>query len=500
MGQKSIPVDRKGYAFESHNVHIGGITQPYANMELNIPYVYSPSGWGVFFDNTWPGYYDLGKTDPAEWYYTAEDGNYTYYFVQGDKPQDLIRKYYDLTGYFPMFPKWTLGLLQNECAYENNRNLTRSGFAGIQRYGAITWSGDTSKTWDAFKLQIPMLIGTSISGMPHFSSDIGGFTNTHDVRDGSTVFSNRVGDKLLTTPELYTRWFEFGVFSPLLRPRSGEEQSSEPFAFDELTSIITSSYLKLRYRLIPYLYSYMYRTSTSGEPLIKPLFFMFDDPRAAQYQDTEYMFGNEFLVAPVVDKGQIRKTIYLPQLEDEYRWIDYWTDEPLSGGNDYSFKVPVQEIPLFIKQPAIIPMAKLKRYVDESPDDTLTIDIYPGGYTEFLLYEDDGMTNNYLKGEYAITRLRTDKAGKDILVEIPASEGTYPGMVEERTWLLAIHLVKGFDEILVNGEKISPVEYVRALSRYSYYYDLNNYMLLMDVGGKVREDILVRIKKCKLIE
>jgi alpha-glucosidase (family GH31 glycosyl hydrolase) len=458
----------------------------------NIPFIYSSKGWGVFFGNAWPGYFDPGETDPEEWYYTAENGNYSYYFIQGNKPQDLLRNYSDLTGYINMLPRWTLGLLQSKSINENDQRLgkiNRSGFAGGQLNGAVTWPDDTSETWNTFKLMIPRLIGSSISGMPYFSSDMRGYADTNYAG---------VGDKVIITPELYTRWFEFSVFSPLLSPTGNEELSTEPY--DEMTSIIISSYLKLRYRLTPFLYSYMHRASATGEPLLKPLFFLFDDPEAAQYEDTEYMFGNEFLVAPVTEKGQIRKTIYLPQMDEGYKWIDYWTDEPLSGGNEYSFKVPVQEIPLFIKQPAIIPMAKLKSDIDESPDDTLTIDIYPGGYAEFLLYEDDGITNNYLKGEYAITMLTTDKAGKDILVKIPEATGTYPGMVEERTWLLVIHLVKGFDEISVNGEKLSPVEYVRALTRNSYYYDLNNYMLVMDLGGSVREDILLRIKKCTLTE
>jgi alpha-glucosidase (family GH31 glycosyl hydrolase) len=444
----------------------------YGKGQKKIPYIYSSSGWGVFFDNSLPGYFDPGKSYPGEWYYTAEDVNYTYFFIHGDGPQDILRNYFDLTGYIAMLPKWTLGLLQDEYINENSRrmdNISRSGFAGGPMNGAVTWPDDTCETWNSFKLKIPDLIDASVSGL--------------------TVFPGRAGDKVMITPELYSRWFEFAVFSPFL---------STPG--DELTGIITSSYLKLRYRLTPYLYSYMYRTSKTGEPLIKPLFFLFDDPKAAQYQDSEYIFGNEFLVAPVTEEGQVRKTIYLPRLDEEFRWIDYWTDEPLAGGNEYSFKVPVQEIPLFVKQPAIIPMAKLKNQVDESPDDTLTVDIYPGGSADFLLYEDDGITKNYLNGEYAVTMLETDKAGKDIIVKIPAAEGTYQGMVEERTWLLVIHLVKGFNEILVNGAKISPVEYVRALTRNSYYYDLNSYLLVLDVGGSVSEDILLRIKKCKLAE
>jgi alpha-glucosidase (family GH31 glycosyl hydrolase) len=391
----------------------------------------------------------------------------------------------------PMSPKWSLGCIQNELKYENERqldSLTWSGSSGNRRSDTMILPEDIPGTWNSFKLKIYELTDTSVSGISYSLSEEREFTDTNEAGEG------------LITPELFTRWFEFKVFSPQLQLCGGEKELHEKLTFDEITGIITSSYLKLRYRLIPYLYSYMYRASTTGEPLIKPLFFLFDDPKAAQYQGIEYIFGNEFLVAPVTEEGQIRKTVYLPQLEGGYKWIDYWTDEPLSGGNDYSFKVPIQEIPLFIKQPAIIPLAKLKNWLDESPDDTLTVDIYPGGYAEFILYEDNGITNDYLTGEYAITNLETDKSGRDVLVKIPAVVGNYTGMVGERTWFLAIHLVKGFDEILVNGMKISPVEYVRALTRNTYYYDLNSYMLVLDVGGDIGESILVRIKKCKLIE
>ncbi|HYW94539.1 MAG TPA: TIM-barrel domain-containing protein, partial [Bacteroidales bacterium] len=125
MGQKSIPVDRKGYAFRSYNQHIGGYTKPYATMQINIPYIYSPDQWGVFFDNTYPGYYDLAKTDPSKWSYRTDNGTYTYYFVHRKTLQPLLNAYYDLTGYFPMFPKWTLGLLQSKCAYEQDTQVYR---------------------------------------------------------------------------------------------------------------------------------------------------------------------------------------------------------------------------------------------------------------------------------------------------------------------------------------------------------------------------------------
>ncbi|MDF1548562.1 MAG: glycoside hydrolase family 31 protein, partial [Bacteroidales bacterium] len=578
MGQKSIPVDRRGYSFEVINKHFGGYTRPYANMQVNIPFIYT-TYYAVYFDNPYTAYIDLAKEKQDEWYYKADGGQASFYLINITQPLFAARTYSLLTGATKLVPKWTLGLLQSKCTYANDNevykivktyrdkdlpldgiildlswfgsfaeptmsfgnyswhqknfpepekfldslksmgvkvavlndpyinttsfnfdkvaesgwlvgetdsgapyvfedfwagpaslidvsdpglqkwiwgefkklinqgvdglwldltepehpvkdgkfylgndkkvhniysnilaetvwngyqkdfpdkrvfNLTRSGYAGIQRYGTFMWSGDASKTWNALKLQIPMLIGMAASGINNFASDIGGFTNTWDVTDGSTVFTNRVGDKVLTTGELYTRWFQFGTFSPMLRPHSGENQYCEVFAFDKETERITSDYLKLRYQMVPYIYSYMYTNYLFGEGLIKPMFFNYQEDKVYKFADYQYLFGNELLVAPVLDEGKKERHLYLPQLSDSLKWIYFWNDRGYSGGQEITVAAPLNEIPVFVKQGAIIPLSDVKRYIDEYPDTCLTIKIYAGGNAHFTLYEDDGKTN-----------------------------------------------------------------------------------------------------------
>jgi len=638
MGQKSIPVDRKGYNFGTTNVHIGGYTKPYGRQQVNIPYVYSDLGYGVLFDNTWPGEFDFGVTDPGQWSYKASEGSFTYFVTGGESLQELQNNYYDLTGYPPLPPKWTLGLLQSKCGYESQAivdsiadefksrkmpvdaiildaywfggykegyphymgnftwlkdnfpdhktylkemeekgiktilinepyinldsknydslakmgylvseegeeepyvmspywagdasmlditnpgaqewlwkqfsrlisegvdglwidltepeytiekgqfhlgperkvhniynnifaetiyegwrkdfpdmrvfNLTRAGFAGIQRYGAVNWSGDASKTWIALKLQVPMLIGCAMSGMPHYSSDIGGFTNAHDRTDGLTIFTNFDGKGVLTTPELYIRWFQFGVFSPSLRPHSGEEQYCEPFAHGPEAERISSYYLNWRYRLIPYLYTYAYRTTIHGEQLVKPLFMEYDD-EACHGLDYQYLFGNEMMVAPVLDENVSELEVYFPELEEDFKWVNFWNDNYQEGGQKTTVQANLESIPVYVPQPSIVPLAKVKQYIDETPDDTITWRVYPGGYAEFSLYEDDGLSYNYEEGKYALTTIKTSKENDNIVVDLGAAEGSFDGQLEGRTWVFDVRLIESFDGVTVNGE------------------------------------------------
>ncbi len=634
MGQKSIPVNRRGHAFETANRHIGGYTKEYGNMQVNIPYVFTNTGYGIFFDNTFTGYFDLAATQPDEWWYRMDGGNVDYYFVKGNDLQTLQTTYFELTGFPNIPPKWVFGLMQSKCGYVDEQevyavidtfnkynlpldaiildafwfggygsdypenmgnftwledhfpdpkeymaklksqgiktitinepqinhnsenydfltekgylvaqkgdtvpylnesywagraslldlthpgaqewlwekqeanlklgldawwvdltepdvpvpdgeyymgsdkevhniyslmyakilyeglranypgrrmyNFTRAGTAGIQRFGASHWSGDAAKTFEALEVQIPMLIGAAMSGMPHFSSDIGGFTNAWDTI--TVEWTEYKGGKGVTTPELYTRWFEFGVFSPILRPHSGEDQSCEPFAFDKQTLEITSKYLRLRYRLIPYLYTYAWKTATTGEQLIKPLSMISNDQLVAEL-DSQYMFG-DMLVAPVYKNKKRTKSIYLPS---EYKWYDFWTNQVLEGGQTIEQDVPLDKIPVFVKEGSIIPLAKLKKYTGESPDDTLTLNIYPGKDAEFVLYEDDGITTSYMEGESCTTRITSKHIDDKNTITIHAGNGSYSDMPEQRHWILRIARADA-GQVMVNGNDTS---------------------------------------------
>jgi alpha-glucosidase (family GH31 glycosyl hydrolase) len=653
MGQKSIAVDRRGEAFDVFNQHIGGYTRPYGTMQINTPYIYSSTGFGVYFDNHYPARFDLGKTNPKEWFYKVENGSFSYYFTVAPDEQVLLKNYFDLTGYAPLQPKWTFGLIQSKCAYDNDQdvyqvlekfenkklpldaivldipwfggfkpgdphnmgnfswfkrnfpdpdryiatlrdlglrtiavnepyinlnsfnynylknkgwlvpkkgqtkphvfspfwagdasllditnpaaqawlwtqlkaeiesgvdglwndlvepehpvvdgqyyigdwrkthnifsliwakniadgyakdfpnrrvfNLSRAGFAGIQRYGVSSWSGDASKTWNALKLQIPMMTSTVMSGLPYFGSDIGGFTNAHDRRDGNTLFTNIVGGRMVTHPELYIRWFQHGIFSPVLRPHSGEEQYCEVFAFDSITEKITSEYLRLRYRFIPFIYSYAYKTYEIGETLIRPLFFEFNDPQARQ-QDYQYMFGKELLISPVLEEAKTKQDVYLP--DEKQVWIDFWNNKTYRGGQTINHDAPLDIIPVFVKAGSIIPLGKNKMRAEEL-NDTITLRIYPGNVATFDLYEDDGISMNYQKGAFGITKISSKQSGKNLNIRIAAIQGEYPSMLKKRTWIFEIPVAADFKSISVNSKKMGNVQFdkEKGLIRFSF--------------------------------
>jgi len=341
--------------------------------------------------------------------------------------------------------------------YPNKRlfNITRAGTAGMQRMGAIHWSGDASKTFLALKQQIPMLIGSAMSGMPHYSSDIGGFTNAWDTI--SVPWNQYKGGPGVTSPELYTRWFEFGVFSPLLRPHSGEGQSCEPFAFDKKTLEITSKYLNLRYQLIPYIYSYAFKTATTGEQLIKPLFMCFDDEEVKK-QDFDYMFG-DMLVAPVVENGQTKREVYLPKLDKGLKWVDFWDNTEYEGGKSYNIDAPINKIPVFVKGGSILVLGKTKKFVEQSPDDTLYIKVFPAQYDRFELYEDDGQTMAYTQGEHTITIIESEKKDNTLKITINPVKGTFKTMVKKRTWVVRINQLADVNTIEINDKVLEDDNY-----------------------------------------
>ena len=517
MGQKSIDVNRRGYSFPSSNRHIGGYPSPGSTMQVNIPYVYSPRGWGVLFDNPWTGYFDMAHSNPDEWFYRTDGGAYSFFVLHRDTPQGLLRGYYDLTGYSPMFPKWTLGLLQGKYTTgkdsrtcrtlstfrgkdlpqeaiildanclggyrEGNPDkhlfhLTRSATAGTQRYGTMVWSGDSSPTWDALKLQVPMLIGTAISGMPHFASGIGGFSNVLDRSNGQTNVTNlnRQDD---TSPEMYTRWLQFGTFSPFLITCNGEEQNCEPFACDDQTGQIISRYLEYRCRLVPFLYSYIYKTAMTGEGLIRPMFFMFEQEEAYG-KDYQYMFGKEMLVAPVLDEGAREAEVWLPELENNRGWINLHSGEKFEGGQTLEVSAPLDEIPVFVHQPSLFPLGKVKPHIGASPDDTLTLMVYPGGKAIFDLYEDDGTSNDYRKGKFAVTSLRTTTNGDELKIRINAANGQFDQMLQKRYWIINVHLLSDFDQLLLNNKEVTTDH---------YSYDQETQILTFSTWHPVKETL-----------
>lgn len=610
FGERTIDFDKKGHDFSSYNTAVFGYSGPLETMNINIPFFCSTKGYGLYFDNTYPGYFDMGSTDPGVYWCRADGGRMIYYFIYGGDLKGILERYTWLTGRQPLPPRWALGYLQSKYGYQTQTeaeaivdsmrakrfpcdaiildlywykhmgdlwwdfenwpdpqqmisdfldrgiktvliqepyileisrnysvaydlgifgrdeggtqmllqdfwmgpaglldltdpsaqswwwalhiplidqgvsgwwtdlgepelhpdnmvhylgpsakvhnifnllwsktifegyenyypeerlfNLTRSGFAGMQRYSTFPWSGDVASSFGGLEVQIPMLLGMGMSGVAYHNSDIGGFVG-------------------YTSPELYIRWMQYGTFCPVTRAH-GVGQPQEPWAYGEEAERICRRYIQLRYMLLPYIYTYAYQNHTRGIPLARPLVMEYPDDPEVYNLASEYLFGDLLLVAPVTREGMTTKSVYLPQGE----WVYYWSDSCYSGAQTAIVNAGLEILPLFVKKGAIIPMQPLMSYSDERVLDTLILNIYPSDSSSFTLYEDDGCTNDYQTGALALTEFSCRATEQLIEVNIGQSEGMYDGKPDSRNYISQIHyIVTKPDSTLKNGVSLS---------------------------------------------
>lgn len=304
--------------------------------------------------------------------------------------------------------------------------LTRSGFAGQQRYAAATWSGDITSTWTAMRKQITAGLGFSISGVPYWTMDIGGFSvpARFSAQEGMTA------ENAEEWREMNTRWFQFGAFVPILRVH-GEFPNREMWEFGGESSPAYQAMLKadrLRYRLLPYIYSLAGSVHLRGDTLMRPLVMDFRDDSIARASTDEYLFGPAFLVSPVTTYRARERSVYLPAGD----WYDFWTGRHVAGRQSITAPAPYDAIPVHVRAGSLVPFGPELRHTGEKPADPVTIVVYAGADGHFNLYEDDGLTNAYEKGAYAQIPLSWDDA-KGTLT-IGKREGEFPGMLKERTF------------------------------------------------------------------
>ncbi|MBZ5626509.1 MAG: DUF5110 domain-containing protein [Acidobacteriia bacterium] len=278
--------------------------------------------------------------------------------------------------------------------------LHRNGFAGMQRFAAFLWSGDVQCLWETLKTHVPNAVNTGLSGIPYWGTDIGGFVPTQEF-----------------TGELYVRWFQFAAFNPLFRSHGRDWRLRLPwgwntgdFGFQETPGYnpdpkelhnaaiepICKKYLELRYQMMPYLYSAVKETCETGLPIIRALWLHYPGDAAAVARGDEYLFGRDILVAPVVEKGATSRTAYLPH----GAWYDFWTGERLEGGREITRKVDLETMPVYVRAGAVLPMGPVRQYTGEKADAPLSLLVHPGADGSFSLYEDDGKTFDFRKGEF----------------------------------------------------------------------------------------------------
>jgi alpha-D-xyloside xylohydrolase len=298
--------------------------------------------------------------------------------------------------------------------------LSRSAYAGVQRYGVTAWSGDVLSDWVSFQRQIPAGLNYSISGMPYWTTDIGGFISGGNLNDPKFR-------------ELFVRWFLFGVFSPVFRVHGTRNpDENELWSYGPEAEKILVDYDSLRYRLMPYIYSEAWQVTSAHGTLMRPLVMDWRNDVEAQNTGDEYLFGPAILVSPVTTQGATSRTVYLPQAG----WYDFWTGEKVEGGRHIQADAPLSKLPLYVRAGSIVPLGPAMEWTTEKPADPIELRIYPGADGDFTLYEDENDNYNYEKGAHATIALHWDDGAKTLTVG--SREGSFPGMLAERRFRVVV--------------------------------------------------------------
>ncbi len=326
--------------------------------------------------------------------------------------------------------------LVTSAVYEGHRNdfpdqrvfnLTRSGFAGQQRFGAAVWSGDVLASWEQFREQITAGLNLSMSGLPYWTTDIGGF-----FRDKNSL--NPQYDNQYTNPEfkeLLTRWFQFGTFCPLFRIH-GYVSDTEIWRYGPSFEQTARDFIDIRYQLTPYIYSVAAEVTNEGAAVIKPLAHDYPNDRECRDIRDQFLFGQAFMICPVVKHGERQRMVYLP----EGRWFDFWTGQALQGGVHIQAEASLERIPVYVKAGTVLPVGPKVQDAMQQSSDPLKLFIYPGADGEFTLYEDEGENYNYENGRYSEIRLKWDNAQKCLTID--NRKGDFNGMIPDREFELIV--------------------------------------------------------------
>lgn len=337
--------------------------------------------------------------------------------------------------------------------------MTRSSFAGQQHYGSNMWSGDVASSWDMLRKQIPAGLSFSLTGNPNFNTDIGGFfCGSYNTRGSGSAPQNP------QYQELYVRWMQYGLFCPVFRSH-GADAPREIWQFGTKGEPIYDAIekmIRLRYRLIPYLYSTAWQVTSANGSYLRPLFSDFATDKRVWNMTDEFLFGSEILACPIVEAQYTQEKIiredamtgwnkkelaiddsqftidwtatksatkYLPKGAD---WYDFWTGERLKGGRDITIATNIDRVPMFVRAGSILPLGPEMQYVGEKTWDNLEIRIYPGADGEFTLYEDEGDNYNYENGYHATIIFSWNDRSRTLTIS--PRQGGYKGMILERTF------------------------------------------------------------------
>ena len=345
------------------------------------------------------------------------------------------------------FPLETVkGVYHNQRQTEHQKRvfiMTRSAFAGQQHYGSGLWSGDVASSWDMLRKQVPAGLSYSLTGCPNFNTDIGGFfCGSYNTKGSGSAPQNP------QFQELYVRWMQYGLFCPVFRSH-GADAPREIWQFGKRGEPVydaIESQIRLRYRLIPYLYSTAWQVTSNNESYLRPLFSDFAADKKVWNMTDEFMFGRSILAAPILDPQYTQEilspldwnapktvTKYLPK---GTLWYDFWTGKSYPGGQSVTLQTSLDRVPMFVRAGSILPLGPEMQYTGEKPWDNLELRLYPGADGTFNLYEDEGDTYRYEQGVYAT--IRFDWNDKARTLTIAERQGSYPGMLSSRQFTVIL--------------------------------------------------------------
>ena len=409
---------------------------------LKTLFDYGTDGW--WMDSTDPDFFNPRESD-----YEHRVTGGTWRALRNAFPLETVRGVYEAQ--------------RKESSAKRVFIMTRSAFAGQQHYGSNMWSGDVASSWDMLRKQVPAGLSYSLTGNPNFNTDIGGFfCGSYNTRGSGSAPRNP------QYQELYVRWMQYALFCPIFRSH-GADAPREIWQFGKKGEPVYDAIekaIRLRYRLIPYLYSTAWQVTSNNESYLRPLFSDFADDRRVWDMTDEFMFGRAIMAAPIVEAQYTQEQViredamsgwdkkerkgsdepssvdftpsktatkYLPKGCD---WYDFWTNQRMRGGQTVTLQTTFDRVPMFVRAGSILPLAPEMQYVGEKTWDELELRIYPGADGTFTLYEDEGDNYNYEKGVFATIPFQWNDKSRTLT--IGDRKGTYPGMIQARRFIVVL--------------------------------------------------------------
>lgn len=418
--------------------------------------VYNPKAREIFWSYLQKGLFDKGVD---AWWMDATEPSFRDGAIQEKQEERSKSAGQTYIGSFHRYLS-VYSLFMSEMMYNNLRKqndkrvfiLTRSAFAGQQRYGAAIWSGDITARWDVFRHQISGGLNICMTGIPYWTTDAGAFV----VTGKDSEFKQGLADPAYR--KFYLRWFQQNAFSPIFRAH-GTSVPREVWQFGQPGDSIYEGLLKmidLRYRLLSYIYSSAWQVTTNSRIMMRGLAMDFTaDPKVYDIDDS-YMFGPAFLVHPVTS-AEDRLSTYLPSHTGKY-WFDFYNHTSYEGGQTITQNVPIDKIPVFVKAGSIVPFNDVKQYATEKADDMMDICVFTGADAEFELYEDDNETYAYEKGEYSVIRFNWNEKARTLT--IAKQEGSYQNLPERTFRIKLISKINGKQD---TQEKVKTITYKKQL-------------------------------------